>query len=136
MQIRIEEDEFGFEDSVQENGGLELQTLYWMLSEYAEKPKILILNPDRMHQVLWVKAMLEKVQADNLEIPDVRVTADGLFLGVCGLSMETYLLVLQKPEEYQALVTADNIEVVPLRNGRLQVNLTFYRVFEVGERQA
>ena len=63
----FDENEFGVEDSISENDGPELQALYWRLSEYAEKPKVLILHPDTIFSQLAIKGQQESNILSNIK---------------------------------------------------------------------
>lgn len=125
------EEEYFSDDSTREADPIELQRLYQLLEEYVATDRIRILNPHRMQQMLKAKAVLEKAQFDNLEDSKVEVVDSDTLPGACALTLETDYLMFNSFEHYAALSAADNVEIVPLCNGRMQMNLMFYDVYYV-----
>lgn len=125
------EEEYFSADSTREDDPMELQLLYQMLEEYAATDRIRILNPHRMQQMLWAKAILERAQLDNLEDSKVEIIDTDTLPGACALTLETDYLMFNSHTHYAALSAADNVEVIPLCNGRMQMNLMFYNVYHV-----
>lgn len=92
------------------------------------KPGTKVITPQRFKDVIKAKRLLNELLAESFEEGEVGVEIMPVF-SAASLSVEVDSFEARNAEKFYELISlADNFELIPLLNGRLQFSLTFNRV--------
>ena len=128
-----EDDRYFNEDSTRDDDPPVMQALYQMAERIAALPTVRIANPQRMRQVMAVKAALEQLQIENGEQPSVELHDHAPFFPhSCGISLRSEYLEAMEPARFVPILQlADHIEIFPLTGSRFEISMVFRHVYEV-----
>lgn len=95
------------------------------------KETVKMINPTRYERLIKTAAALTELLRKNMTDGEVDISLDPTFL-LGSISTELSELSMDDPRAFANIICqADNIEIYPLSNGNLRLNITFQRVLHV-----